>query len=196
MKKENQHIIESLKSQDKEAIAILYDQYGPTLYGVVLKIVRSEAIAQDVLQEAFIKIWKNGPRFNGQKGSLFTWMLNITRNTAIDKTRSAHFRQGGKIQTIDEFVYNDKKLSDEPNVDQIGLRNIVSNLDERYREVIDLVYFQGYTQKEVMEELDIPLGTVKSRVRLALRELRKFFGEFKLVISIACWYLGQIFGSF
>lgn len=196
MEKANHNIIKLLQRQNKKVVAELYDQYGATLYGVVLKIVRSEAIAQDVVQDAFIKIWKNGPKYDPKKGSLFTWMLNIARNTAIDKTRSANFRQGGKIQEVDELVYNNIALSDQLNIDQIGIRKMVEDLDEKYRNIIDLVYFNGYTHKEVMEELDLPLGTVKSRIRSALRELRNIFGEFKISIIITCWHLSQLFGPF
>lgn len=196
MEKLDLHIVQSLQQRDKKAIALLYDQYAATLYGVVLKIVRSEVIAQDVLQEAFVKIWKNGPQYDPQKGTIFTWMLNIARNLAIDKTRSASFRHSGKIQTVDHFVSNNNQFSDQPNVDQIGLDGMVNDLDDKYRQVIDLVYFQGYTHKEVMEELNLPLGTVKSRIRLGLQKLRKVFGEFKVAITIACWFMGHFLGPY
>ena len=163
---------------------MLYDRYSEVLYGIALKIVQSEEIASDVLQESFVKIWQNGPKYESKKGTLFTWMLNITRNTAIDKTRSSAFKSRKKIQDLDNSVYNNKQLSEELNPEHIGLREIVEKLDEKYRNVIDLLYFQGFTQQEVMEELDIPLGTVKSRARIAIRELRKHFNELKIALII------------
>lgn len=175
MKANNQHIISLLKAQDDQAISLLYDTYAPALYGIILKIVHSEEVAQDVLQESFIKAWKNGSRYESSKGTLFTWLLNIARNTAIDKTRSASFRQNGKIQGLDKSVYNNISLSHQQNPDHIGLKTIVDGLEEKYRIIIELVYFKGYTQQEVVECLGIPLGTVKSRVRIALRELRAIF---------------------
>ena len=184
MKNQDKNIIQGLQQQDKKIIALLYDQYGPTLYGIILKIVQSEEVAQDVLQEVFIKIWKNGTRYDTKKGSLFTWMLNIARNTAIDKTRSASFRQKAKIQALDQTVYNNASLTTEQNTDVIGLKNFVNGLEEKYREIIDLVYFRGYTQKEVEKHLNIPLGTVKSRVRIALRELKRIFDEQKINIIV------------
>ena len=107
-------------------------------------------------------------------------MLNIARNTAIDKTRSANFRNKGKIQTLDSSVYNIK--ADTFNPDYIGLKKMLDKLDPKYREILDLVYFQGFTQKEIEEHLNIPLGTIKSRVRIGLRELRKFFDAAKVIL--------------
>ena len=192
MKANNQHIISLLKAQDQQAISFLYDQYASALYGIILKIVHTEEVAQDVLQESFIKAWKNGSRYDSSKGTLFTWLLNIARNTAIDKTRSASFRQNGKIQGLDASVYNNIKLSHQQNPDHIGLKAIVGNLEDKYRVIIDLVYFKGYTQQEVGKYLGIPLGTVKSRVRIALRELRHVFeqnqvGNLLLMLFLIHW---------
>lgn len=182
MTEEQRNIIRLLQVKDKRAIELLYDQYSNTLYGVVLKIVRSEELAKDTLQEAFVKIWRNGPKYNAAKGTLFTWMLNIARNTAIDKTRSANYRHKGKIQSLDANVY--KIGESRINPDHIGVKNMINQLEPKYKEVIDLVYFQAYTHKEVMEELDIPLGTVKSRLRIGLRELRRVFDISKVVLFL------------
>lgn len=174
MKFAESQIVEMLHQNDKRVIAIIYDQYAPALYGVVMRIVQSEEVAQDVMQDAFVKIWKNGTTYNSSRGTLFTWLLNITRNTAIDKLRSAGYRKRSKNQTIDDFVYN-QVSSQGTNPDEIGVKELLNNLDEKYQEVIDLIYFRGFTQKEVSEELNIPLGTVKTRLRIALRELRELF---------------------
>ncbi len=174
MKFAESQIVEMLHQNDKRAIAIIYDQYAPSLYGVVFRIVQSEEVAQDVMQDAFVKVWKKGTTYNSSKGTLFTWLLNITRNTAIDKLRSAGFRNSGKNQSIDNLVYN-KVSSRGTNPDEIGVKDLLNDLDEKYREVVDMIYFRGFTQKEVSEELNIPLGTVKTRLRIALRELRGIF---------------------
>lgn len=181
---ENLALIRRLKSQDKTVVGDLYDKYGSTLYGIVLKIVRTETIAKDVLQESFLKIWIYGERFDESRGNLFTWMLNIARNTAIDKTRSAGFRKSRKRQLIDGEMAEKAAWSTQQNTDHIGLRKMVDDLEEKYRVVIDLVYFQGFTQREVKEYLGIPLGTVKSRIRIALRELRRLFGEHQVFIIL------------
>ena len=177
---EERKLYRLLKRQDRKAINLLYDRYSAALYGVALKVVQDESIAQDVLQEAFVKIWKNADKYNPTKGSLFTWMLNITRNLAIDKIRSAGFRKQEKIRPLDESVYNSTGHSESINPNTIGIHKLVNGLDEKYRKVIDLIYFGGFTQQEVQQKLDIPLGTVKSRLRIALRELRKIFEEQKV----------------
>ncbi|MCR9051098.1 RNA polymerase sigma factor [Phaeodactylibacter xiamenensis] len=170
-------LVRRLQARDKSAIAEVYDAYAPSLYGIALHIVRSEAIAQDVVQETFIKVWKNAATYDTRKGTLFTWLLNITRNGAIDKTRSAAFRRRRQNLPVDEHLKNNHKLSTAQNTDQIGLRSFVNQLEEKYRDIIELAYFQGYTQQEIAEDLDLPIGTVKSRVRIGLRELRKIFSE-------------------
>ena len=167
--------IEGFKKGDKKVFSNLYDSYSPALYGIILKIVRQEDIAEDVLQESFIKIWKKAPTYELEKGTLFTWMLNICRNSAIDKTRSAHFRHKTKHELIDQQISDHIKWSYSPKTEHIGLKSVINELDDKYKEIIELVYFQGYTQQEVQEYLDIPLGTVKSRLRIGLRELRTFF---------------------
>ena len=174
MKFAESQIVEMLHQNDKRVIAIIYDQYAPSLYGVVVRIVQSEEIAQDVLQDAFVKIWKKGTTYNATKGTLFTWLLNITRNTAIDKLRSAGFRKRGKNQSIDDLV-NNQVSNRGTNPEEIGVKELLTNLDDKYGEIIDMIYFRGFTQKEVSEELDIPLGTVKTRLRIGLRELRGIF---------------------
>lgn len=171
------HIAKLLKAHDKRAIEMIYDHYGDALYGVVLRIVGIESIAEDVVQDAFVKIWKKGPSFDSRKGSLFTWVLNICRNTAIDVIRSSYFKNLRKTQEVDSKVKTNLKHSCSLNEDQIGLHKIVDNLDVKYREVIDLIYFKGYTQREVEQELNIPLGTVKTRVKIGLRELRRIFAD-------------------
>ena len=181
MKHSEPYITALLRHQDTKAIALLYDQYAPTLYGIVLRIVQTPETAEDVIQEAFVKAWQNSRHYNQEKGTLFTWLLNIARNTAIDKTRLAGVRQRNQTQPIDEALCNTAGLSSSFTIEHIGLENMVNELDEKHRIIIDMIYFQGYTHTEVTEQLNIPLGTVKTRLRIALRELRKFFVEQKVV---------------
>ncbi len=169
-------IIRLLQQNDERAIELLYDDYAAALYGVVFRIVLSEEIAQDVLQESFIKIWKNGQQYNRTKGTLFTWVLNICRNTAIDATRSKHYRRNGKNQNLEQLVGKPVQTTTF-NINTLGLWQHVNKLEEKYRVVINLIYLQGHTQQEVTVVLDIPLGTVKSRLKIGLRELRKVYQE-------------------
>ena len=190
---EEQKIIALLKAKDHSIMSEVYDRYAPALYGVACQIVQSKTIAEDVLQDAFIKIWNNAEKYDAGKGSLFTWMLNITRNTAIDRTRSSHFRQNGKIQPLDQFVNtSDNNLSHEIDVEIIGVRKKIEILELKYRTIIDLIYFNGYTQREVAEYLELPIGTVKSRVRIALRELRTALTENARITQLLSFIIGVI----
>lgn len=172
-------LILRLNQKDRTAIGQMYDMYGGALYGVVLRIVQSPELAQQVLQDTFLKVWKNSASYDESKGRLFTWLLNIARNTAIDATRTAHFRYQQKTENIDSLVH--KPGNETLNPDHLGIREVVSTLDEKYKTLIDLIYFKGYTQEEVAEETGIPIGTVKTRLRYAMTELRKVFGETNLV---------------
>jgi RNA polymerase sigma-70 factor, ECF subfamily len=172
-----------LQSKDQRGFSILYDNYSSALYGVILKIVRTEEIAADVLQDTFVKIWKNIEGYNRTKGTLFTWMLNVARNTAIDKIRSQDFQNSQRNQDLDSTVETiDSQASNQFDVDAIGLKKVVENLRPEHRQIVDLLYFQGYTQAEVAEEFGIPLGTVKTRVKAAIVQLRQYFVEMILVI--------------
>lgn len=180
---------ELIQRKDRRGIEILYDQYSDVLYGITLKIVLSEDVAQDILQEAFIKIWKNGGSYDSEKGTVFTWSLNITRNLAIDYIRSATYRRRGQAEDLGNVQANPgASLRTETNTDSIGLDKEVGRLDRKYQEVIDLVYFRGYTQSEVKDLLDIPLGTVKSRIRIGLRELRKVFTVHRIPLLVGFMY--------
>ena len=163
-----------MKARDEKALRILYDHYSSALYGVILRVVYDKETAEDVLQETFVKIWSYAASYDSAKGRLYTWLLNIARNTAIDKTRSKSFRNDGKVRSIEDFVYTvDKEHNSSTATDHIGLRKFVDELKSDQRELIDLLYFGGYTQSEAAEELGIPLGTVKTRIKAALTRLRE-----------------------
>ena len=177
MKLSEEHIARLLQQQDRTAVEALYDRYAPTLYGIILKIVPDEAIAQDVLQETLIKAWKHGHQYCEEKGTLFTWLLNIARNQAIDKTRSAAYRRRNSVSELAPELSNTRQLSEEYRPEHIGIKQQVEALEEKYRQIIALIYFQGFTQSKVKDHLQIPLGTVKSRLRIGLKKLRKVFGN-------------------
>lgn len=168
-----EELVGLLKSRSKEAFEYLYDNYSSALFGIASKIVNSEEIAEDILQDAFVKIWNNIQNYNSEKGRLFTWLLNITRNTAIDHIRSLRFRQDQKNQKIENTVgIIDSNFNTVSKVDHIGLKEAVQKLRPEYVTIIEMSYFKGYTQEEISNELNIPLGTVKTRCRAALNELR------------------------
>ena len=177
MKKINyseEELVTLLKNKDDVAFHLLYYNYSSSLFGIISRIIPAEEIAEDILQDVFIKIWKAIDQYDKSKGRLFTWMLNIARNSAIDYSRSKQFKLENKIQDLDNSVYElNRQRSSTFNTDLIGVKEEVTKLKDEYRILIDLIYFKGFTQEETAKELNIPLGTVKTRVRAAIMELRK-----------------------
>ncbi len=169
-------LVEALKMHDNDAFQYLYNNYKAALFTVVHQIITDKTIAQDVLQEAFITAWKNIDKYDASKGRLFTWLFNVTRNCAINTTRSKAYKSEQKNDSFDNYVtYVDEKDSMSLNVNQIGLRKQVQLLREDYKNVVELSYFNGCTHEEIAKILTIPVGTVKTRLRNALIELRKQF---------------------
>lgn len=169
-------LVALLKQKSRQSFDYLYKQYSGALYGVVRKVIADEQTAQDVLQEAFVKIWNNIDKFEPAKGRLYTWMLNLTRNTAIDKLRSKGEIMKGKIHTGEDIVYNQENdLSTEQQTDAIGLRKVVADLKPEYQSIVELAYFKGFTLNEISKSTDVPLGTVKTRMRKAMSLLREHY---------------------
>ena len=163
----------SLQQQNEKAFSYLYDNYSAALLSIVNSIVQEKESANDVLQEVFVNIWKKIRSYDPTKGRLFTWMLNIARNAAIDKIRSKGYKDGLKNQPFPENVdINTSRTVISPDVKDVGLKRILSSLKDEQRQLIDLSYFQGYTHEEIAKALNIPLGTVKTRIRSALTHLR------------------------
>jgi RNA polymerase sigma-70 factor (ECF subfamily) len=161
-----------LKERHENIFAYLYDHYSGALYSIILNIVSDKDLADDVLQEVFVKIWRQIESYDETKGRLFTWMLNIARNASIDTVRSKGYQKAQNNVELTENVYA-AGGNVEFNTDRIGLRKLVNNLKEEYRVLIDLSYFQGFTQDEISKMLQIPLGTVKTRMRSALTQLKQ-----------------------
>jgi RNA polymerase sigma factor (sigma-70 family) len=168
-----QELTSSLQRREQSAFSYLYDQYSGALYSVIHNIVTDSEIANDVLQEVFVKIWKQIESYDASKGRLFTWMLNISRNASIDMLRSRQYQHSKQNQELTDHVY-EKAGAVSDSTDNIGLKKIVNKLKEDQRVLVELSYFQGYTQDEISisKMLNVPLGTVKTRLRKALSELR------------------------
>jgi RNA polymerase sigma factor (sigma-70 family) len=166
----------ALKKHDQQAFKYLYNNYKAALFTIIHQVIADKEIAQDVLQDAFITAWKNIEKYDSSKGRLFTWLFNVTRNCAINTTRSKAYKSEQKNDSFDNYViYVDGKDSTSLNVNQIGLRKQVQQLREDYKNVIELSYFNGFTHEEIAKILAIPVGTVKTRLRNALVDLRKQF---------------------
>jgi RNA polymerase sigma factor (sigma-70 family) len=166
-------LVERLRARDQSAMTEFYDRYSAALYGVINRIVKDEEEAADVLQEALVKIWHSMASYDTDKGRLFTWVVNISRNLAIDKIRSRQ-RVGSRTQGLDDSLAAQRQAApDTFRPEHVGLQEITRKLVPEQREVIDLLYFGGFTQSEAAEELNLPLGTVKTRARTALKILGK-----------------------
>jgi len=168
-----QELVSLLLRQDGQAFSYLYDNYSPALFGIINQIVSDREIATDVLQDVFINIWRKIGSYDDTKGRLFTWMLNIARNAAIDKIRSRPYQDSLKNQPLTENVNSTAaNRVVNPQVNDIGLKKVINKLKEEYRVLIDMSYFQGFTHEEISKMLNLPLGTVKTRIRSALMQLR------------------------
>jgi RNA polymerase sigma factor (sigma-70 family) len=168
-------LVASLKERDRKAFGYLYDNYSGSLLSVILQIVSEQELAHDVLQEVFINIWRRIESYDVTKGRLFTWMLNVARNAAIDMVRSKSYQNSLKNRELPEyFDVNVGGQITQMNVDNIGLNKVLLKLKQEHRTLIDLAYFKGYTHEEIAEIEEIPLGTVKTRIRTALIQLRTY----------------------
>ncbi|KEO74347.1 RNA polymerase sigma factor [Anditalea andensis] len=171
---EEEQLIAGLKAQNRQSVEYLYDKYSRALFAVISRIIADRDIAEEVFHDAFIKITKKVDGYDESKGRLYTWMAIICRNAAIDKLKSKEYSQKGKTNSIDEIVYG---LGDDSGtldrVNGIGVKELLTELNEEQRFLVDCIYFKGYTHSEVSEQFAIPLGTVKSRIRAAINVLKK-----------------------
>jgi RNA polymerase sigma factor (sigma-70 family) len=172
-KYKEQELVLLLSQKNDQAFAYLYDNYSSSLFGIINQIIPNTESASDVLQDVFVNIWRKIDSYDPAKGRLFTWMLNIARNAAIDKLRSRPYQNNLKNQPISDNVNSSvPEQAVAPQMNDIGLRKVISRLKEEQRLLIDLSYFQGFTHEEIAKLMNIPLGTVKTRIRSALTQLR------------------------
>lgn len=179
MSQEEQLVI-LLKKSPKEAIPVLYDKYGGNLYGILLSILKDEEDAQEALQQSFIKIWQKAALYDPDKSKLFTWLLSISRHTALDLLRKKGRTVQREIRMDLSDVYNKEGKELKPEL--MDMRDHIMTLEIKYQNVLEALYFQGMTQKEASEALELPLGTIKTRLRIAMRELRRIFGAETLAL--------------
>ena len=166
-------LVKQFQEKNHLAFEKLYNMYSKSIHGVVYNIVKDTAIADELMQDVFIKAWHKADTYSSKKGRFFTWILNIARHAAIDKTRSKAFKQSQQNLNTDYFV---DIIASHDNLDNstdaIGIKKFVTQLGEKCKAVIELLYFKGFTQKEASEKLQMPLGTIKTRNRNCIQQLR------------------------
>jgi len=168
-----EELLEQIYKKDGKAFSSLYDMYSKSLYGVIFNLLKNKEEAEDVLQEVFVKIWKNIDSYNDTKGRFFTWILNISRNAAIDRLRSKDHTKNLKNLSVDNFVHIlDHNATVVNKIDAIGIREFITKLKPTCVRIIELLFFKGYTQQEASDELAMPLGTVKTQNRNCIKDLR------------------------
>lgn len=166
-------LIGRLQQGERAAFDELYDRYGKSLYAVIFEIVKSGTETENLLQDTFVKIWRNIGRYDAHKGRLYTWLLTIARRIALDFIRSSYFLEKKMVQPGETAVSIESPAPEMQQLEHIGLDSAIGRLAPPLKQVIDLQYFQGYTQQEVADKTGLPLGTVKSRTRAALLHLRQ-----------------------
>ncbi|GAB4000844.1 sigma-70 family RNA polymerase sigma factor [Spirosoma daeguense] len=162
-------LVKDLQAKSQSAFHQLYDAYSPALYGIILRLVHDKELAQDLLHDAFIKIWTNIDQFNPEKGKLFTWLVTLTRNLVFDELRELKQKQ-----KFDNYLIQQVEVAHTPTfTDRLLDKSLLNNLRPPLRQVVELTYYKELTQQEIADHLSIPLGTVKTRIRTAMQKLHK-----------------------
>lgn len=178
-------LMKRIQAGDEEAIAELYDLYNGLLFGLVISIVKKREEAEDVLQEIFIKIWDKADKFSADRGNAYSWIVTLARNTAIDRIRSKGYKtqkkqsvsiheplfslEGDKLDPMETTIFSDRAEL---------VKKALSEIPDAQCKVLEIAYYRGFTQREISEELDIPLGTVKTRTRQGMIKLKRILGDY------------------
>ena len=165
-------LIEQLQLGQPSAFTALYDAYSPALFGVLIRLVGDQSRAEDLLQDAFVKIWTNIHRYDARQGRLFTWLLTITKNVAMSDLNRCRTRD--KVWT--HLQYRTEQKAYIPATDVLPLQSVFDLLAPKYGQILALSY-QGYTKEEIAHQFNIPLGTVKTRYRTAIQQLKHVFSR-------------------
>ncbi|HEX5227351.1 MAG TPA: sigma-70 family RNA polymerase sigma factor [Bryobacteraceae bacterium] len=173
-------LLERLKRRDPHALAELYDRYGRLVFSLVVRIVRDKGIAEDLVQETFLRVWNRVHSVDSEKGSLGPWLLAIGRNRALDYLRSSAGRDRASAVELDETGHAALFGEIEPGIlmsDQLRrVKQALEKMAPNYRTVMELAYFEGLSQSEMSAKMGQPLGTIKTWVRTALQSLRDELG--------------------
>lgn len=171
-----------IAKKDPEAFEVFYDRHGGAGYSLAYRILGDRSAAEDCLQEAFISIWRSGARFDRARGSVRSWTLSIVRNRAIDSLRSKAGK-APKLTFDDDAILEARPAEEHTEAEVLAsetadeVRGALSQLPGEQSKVIELAYFGGFSQSEIAGMLNVPLGTVKGRMRLGLEKVRAELAE-------------------
>lgn len=184
--KRDRALLRRIVAKEPQALGELYDHYNRLLFGLLLSILKKRTEAEDLLQEVFTQIWEKADQFDAASGSAYTWICTITRNKAIDRLRSKVYKEQKKqSSSLDDDDVHVTLYSSENNPLEDTILNeraklvkqAMEQLSDKQREVIEVAYFEGKTQSEISEEFDVPLGTIKTRMRDAMIKLRTLLAD-------------------
>jgi len=176
MKSQPDLLIKRMQNGNETAFSRMYARYNVALHGIIYAIVRDEEVSQEILQDVFVKIWEKCDSYDDEKGRFFTWAMNIARNKSIDHLRSRRHKDSLKNLTADDFVDILKSHDDlETKTESIGLAKVLEKLRPVCQKIIDTIFFKGFTFKDGAKELDMPEGTLKTRNRKCIQELRDVY---------------------
>jgi RNA polymerase sigma-70 factor (ECF subfamily) len=184
---EDRVILRLLVSHQEQALSELYDRYGRLVFSVALNVLTDEALAEEVTQDVFLRVWEKAETFNPELGKVSTWLASVARNRAIDILRSMSKRPEGNLagfsieDALDLPAPGDVEEEAELARRQQRVRWAMSQLPEAQRQALAYAYLLGYSHSHIAQALNEPLGTVKTRIRLAMQTLRK------LLIEEASW---------
>jgi RNA polymerase sigma-70 factor (ECF subfamily) len=163
---------------EQSALAELYDRYGRPAYGLALRIVRDEALAEDAVQEGFLALWRTASRFVPERGKASTWILTLVHRRAVDVVRREERRRTDTLEGAAEPA-STTEIDEEAwlRLQRERVQDALRKLPDQQREAIELAYYGGFTQSELAERLGQPLGTIKSRMFMGLARLRELLGD-------------------
>lgn len=176
---DDQSLMDMINNKDELAIGELYDRYSRLVYSMALNSVGEPAMAEEITQDVYLRVWKNAGSYRSERGKVATWMVSITRNRAIDEIRRGRVRpESHQVPwEYDEYDHWDRSINIEESIETTErrqlVRTVIAQLPEEQRQALALAYFQGYTHSEIAEILGEPLGTVKTRIRLAMMKLKQ-----------------------
>ena len=172
-------LVARLHRRDPQALADLYDRYGRIAYALILRVVRDSGVAEDLVQETFLRVWNRVHGFDAERGAIGPWLLAVARNRAIDYLRSASGRERNAYEfeeTDHPALYTDMERDLLISDNARRVKEAMQKLPANHRQVLELAYFEGLSQTEMAERMGQPLGTVKTWVRAALKSLRDDLG--------------------